>query len=367
MKKKKERAKEVEGQNSEIIDLEKEKEFCKEIQNQNQKVLMENSLNNNINVNTNNKENENIENKNETKVSLYNGWGDNEIIDLCNDENLEQNNQTEKENDYKFRQKMNNSIINIFEDDRSLFNKKKINFVFDDRNKDGIVKFEGAKKSNFNNQNPDILRHYIYLRTQNDFNSEAEKTEFKWTVKILNNTQFIGVGLADKNVVINNNHQFFSTDQTFYNGVFCLYSIFMHDRNKNQILPWHPNNRLLNNYVVNFPPFVFGQEITMVYNTYYKSLIFTTKFKYKKKEWNYRMKNVIPLDKVERTLTPCIIFYFPGDQIQISNLEVIKISNDLFHKINIIIFSIFEFIFYIKKYIFVHKNSNFNLLKYFYL
>ena len=166
------------------------------------------------------------------------------------------------------------------------------------------------------------LKHCIYLRTQNDFNSDIEGNEYKWTVKILNDTHFIGVGLADKNVVINNKNKFFSKNKEFYNGVFCLYSIYQPERNGNQIHPWHPRHDILNKYVVNFPPFSIGQKITMIYNTIYKSLIFVAKYKNKKNLNTYRMKDVVSVGSIGRTtLTPCIIFYYPGDEVQISKIE----------------------------------------------
>jgi len=226
----------------------------------------------------------------------------------------------------------NNNANKENKKENSLDNEKMIAFkykirlpLFDDKNKEGIVKFNGV--SNFGSQNNE-LKHCIYLRTQNDFNSTNELLEYKWTVKILSNSRFIGFGLADKNVVIDNNYKFFSKDEKFYNGVFCLYSIYKEDRKGNQILSWNPNNRLLNNYTVNFPPFDEGQEITLVYNNKYKNLIFTSKYKSKKKLINYRMQSVTSVGGIGRNiLTPCIIFYFPGDQIQISNLEVKSLKN----------------------------------------
>jgi len=129
--------------------------------------------------------------------------------------------------------------------------------------------------------------------------------------------------LADKNVVINNKNKFFSKDENFYNGVFCLYSIYKPERCANQILPWHPSNSMLNNYIVNFPPFEVGQEVNMIYNTIYKSLIFTSKYKNKKNCVTYKMQNVVSVGSMGMTtLTPCIIFYYPGDKVQISDLQV---------------------------------------------
>ena len=201
----------------------------------------------------------------------------------------------------------------------------KYHHIIDELNNNGktIIKFNGLSSNNINPQIPN-LKHYVFLRTQNDFNSESENMEFKWKITFTCNYGYIGIGVADKHVVNQNKHLFYSKDKNFYNGTFCLYTVFNRDKNSNVIYQWHPNDPNLNRYAVNFVPFKQNQEITLVYNTCHKTLIFYAKIKNKKYQ-TFKMINVRSKGPVPRTiLTPCVVFFYPNDTIQISKLETLK-------------------------------------------
>ena len=191
------------------------------------------------------------------------------------------------------------------------------NSLYKEEKNKTLIKFNGIK--NKFNPNQNILKHSIYLRTYNDFNPELENKIFCWKIKILCNTKFIGVGLADKYVVIKNSFKFFSYQKSFYNGVFCLYTIYDTKINKKITYAWHPGNKSLNDEPINFPPFEEGMEITLKYLTNSSSLVFT--LNNNENETNFFMKNVKTLgNKGRNILTPCIIFFYPNDTVQISKL-----------------------------------------------
>ena len=246
---------------------------------------------------------ENYKNEFHTNKKHNKTINDNEFInnDNFSQQNLNQNNNINQINNNK-----------EFKDSKTL---KKI-FTYDDRGKDGIVKFNGIK--NKFGLNEYKLRHCIYLRTQNDFNYENTEKIYKWKIKILSSSKFLGVGLADKYIVIQNRFKFFSKEKDFYNGVFCLYSLYKQEKKEFKIYPWHPGNIKLNDNEINFPYFTKGLEIIISYDSLKKSLEFLTGNIIKRV---YKMENIISQGGFGRnTFTPCIIFFYPGDEIQISKL-----------------------------------------------
>ena len=181
---------------------------------------------------------------------------------------------------------------------------------------EGKVKFKGflsvTKKR--------YLREYVYLRTQNDFNLVSEKREYKWKIKFIKFSKkhkSIGIGLADKNVVIQNNNKFLDSENNTYNGVYCLYSKYDVDRKKDNIYAYNSKDNTFRGYIVNFPHFEQGQEIMMVYNSYTRILSFIPNKKVNK---IYNMQGVMDEDSCT-VATPCVVFYYPGDVIEISELE----------------------------------------------
>ena len=229
----------------------------------------------------------------------------------------------EKQNNEFNKNNLNNNINNSNNSNNNNHNQK--HPIIEELNNDGksIIKFNGFYFNKINAETPN-LKHYVYLRTQNDFNSETEKMEYKWKIIFTCDTGYIGIGVADKHVVNQNNHIFYSNDKNFYNGTFCLYSVFNRDKNTNLIYQWHPNDPNLNKYAVNLTPFNPNQEITLVYNTFHKTLKFYPKNKNKKFP-SFTMRNVTSKGPIPRTiLTPCVIFFYPNDTIQIGKLESSK-------------------------------------------
>ena len=120
--------------------------------------------------------------------------------------------------------------------------------------------------------------------------------------------------------MINNDFKFFSNKASFYNGVFCLYSIYDSEIKKNKIYAWHPGNTSLNDNEIIFPPFKKGMIISLIYETKSYKLEFSTNEGNKKV--SFVMDEIKTLGNVGRNiLTPCIIFFYPNDQVQISKLN----------------------------------------------
>ena len=275
-----------------------------------------NSIEENNNIKSDKKENfKTIKNNNINNISIN------------INENKEDNIQN---NDLKTKKEKNEDRVNN--------DKIKINYINDKYDPNhhiikeynsedkAIIEFLGLKNNNNNNSTSKKLRHYIYLRTQNDFNSESEKMEYKWKITFSCNTQYIGIGVADKHVVLQNNNMLKSDKEGFYEGAFFLYSIFNEQKKTNLIFQMHPKDKNLNKYAANFVPFEKDQEVTIIYNTFHKTLTFFAKMKNKKIKYKpFTIKNITSKGPSPRTIfTPCIIFYYPGDTIQISNLESFK-------------------------------------------
>ena len=187
---------------------------------------------------------------------------------------------------------------------------------YDDKNEDGYVRFFGIN-NNIINQDNGNYKHYIYLREQNDFDPSISGKIYQWKVNILCDSYLIGVGLADKNIVLENKNKFLSNDDKFNNGVFCLINTYNKNFNVKEIRPWNCDDKNAVNYVAVFPYFKKGREVTMEYDTDNMSL----EFKIKKN--SYSMKNIV-IKGGKNIFTPCAIFYYSGDEIQFSKLTVVN-------------------------------------------
>ena len=187
---------------------------------------------------------------------------------------------------------------------------------YDDKNEDGYVRFFGIN-NNIINQDNGNYKHYIYLREQNDFDPSISGKIYQWKVNILCDSYLIGVGLADKNIVLENRNKFLSNDDKFNNGVFCLINTYNKNFNVKEIRPWNCDDKNAVNYVAVFPYFKKGREVTMEYDTDNMSL----EFKIKKN--SYSMKNIV-IKGGKNIFTPCAIFYYSGDEIQFSKLTVVN-------------------------------------------
>ena len=177
----------------------------------------------------------------------------------------------------------------------------------------GVVKFNGILRQTKG------YKHFIYLRTQNEFDPSINGKVYQWKVRILSDSNLIGVGLADKNLVLANKNNFIKDENTLSNGVFGLISTYNKKLNKKDIRPWHSDNKNLVNYVATFPEFKKGREITIIYNSSIQNLEFLSK------NISYKMEKVIPMySKGDSMLTPCAIFYYADDKVQFSELNIFK-------------------------------------------
>lgn len=252
-----------------------------------------------------------------------------DINNKCN-ENVLLNNNKPKNNEEK---KIETKPIKPIQQTKSLhewykklnllpFNNTSNNIIspypYDDNHKDGYVKFYGFNNIYENNDSYNYNKFYIYLREQNEFEASFNNTKiYEWEVTILCDSFLIGVGLAEKNIVLSNNNKFLSDDDKFNNGVYCLINTYNKEFNMKEMRPWHCNDKNLINHVTNFPPFKKGRKINMIYNNNSKTLEFISK------KNSYKMINVFPKGfGVLKILTPCVVFYYAGDEIQFSQLNI---------------------------------------------
>lgn len=190
-------------------------------------------------------------------------------------------------------------------------------FPYEENNQNGIVKFIGVNNIIQNNEN-NYDKYFIYLREKYDFEpSINDKKIYEWKVTLLCDSYLIGVGLADKNIVIKNKNKFLSDNENFNNGVFCIINTYNKEFNIKQLRPWHCDDKNLVNHVANFPAFKKGRIITMTYNTNNQILEF------KAKNVTYKMMKVFPTqNNRQNILTPCIVFYYSNDEVQFSSLSI---------------------------------------------
>ena len=174
---------------------------------------------------------------------------------------------------------------------------------------DGSVKFIGVQRE------VSEYKHFIYLKEEYDIDISIKGKIYEWNIIFLCNSKLIGIGLADKNIVLNNFNKFLSDDVNFCNGVFGLISTFNMINNKNEIHPWNCKDKNLVNYVATFPDFKKGREIKIKYDVNNQSLEFLSKKRC------YKMEKVTPFNK--KILTPCAIFYYSGDEIKFSEFTSI--------------------------------------------
>lgn len=242
----------------------------------------------------------------------------NNKIENTNNQNKINNYSIEEKNDVSKKEELNSKIFSNNNDIDNI-----IEYYFDDSEKK-IIKYNGINRINNNN-----LEHYIYLNVENEFNSKAENIEFSWSIIFTKDTNFIGIGLADK-YIVNQNHNKLIKEENANSGIYCLYSLYKRERKGKVIYKIEPNDSLLNiKYAINFTQFDLNKQITLIYNTVNKTLIFEYKFIKNKKEHKkeFIFKHVkTKFDAPTRTiLTPCVIFYYPDDTIYMSKLKTKKI------------------------------------------
>ena len=183
----------------------------------------------------------------------------------------------------------------------------------------------GCNNINTNNNEDNYAKFYIYLIEQNDIElSTNEKKKYDWNVTFLCDSHLIGIGLADKNIVKKNNNMFLNDDENYNNGAYCMISTYSKEFDIKEIRPWHCDDKNMVNYVAKFPEFKKGRTINLEYDSSDYTLHFKAK-KYTYKMMNVMAKNNDEIGNGKKILTPCILFYYCGDEISFSNLRVSKI------------------------------------------
>ena len=204
---------------------------------------------------------------------------------------------------------------------------------YDDMNEAGYVRFYGMKNNDDINSNSincsnddNYKKYYIYLREKNDIElTNYEKKRYEWNVTILCDSYLIGIGLAEKEAVKKNKNQFLSEDENFNNGVYCMINTYNKECNIKEIRPWHCNDKNSVNHVANFPHFKNGRTINIIYHSSNHTLEFNAK------KHSYKMINVGAMNNDEnengkKKLSPCVVFYYSGDEVLFSNINCVKIE-----------------------------------------
>ena len=182
----------------------------------------------------------------------------------------------------------------------------------------GIVRFNGI------NNEDNYMKYYIYLREKNDIDLYInEKKRYEWKVSILCDSYLIGIGLADKKIVKKNKNIFLSEDENFYNGVYCMLSTYNKECNIKEIRPWHSDDKNIVNHVANFPQFKKGRTINIIYDNANNTLEFNSK-KYSYKMVNVSSKNNYGNENEKKVLSPCVVFYYSGDEVMFTDVNIIS-------------------------------------------
>ena len=140
---------------------------------------------------------------------------------------------------------------------------------------------------------------YIFLNKTIDINSSLSK--FRWTIRLLTTSPWLGIGLCDCNQVAKNNFKFSSNDAQRNHGSFLISS------NK---YSWNCNVNTENNKLISISEMKKGEEIKMEYDLLSKRLSF---------EINGTMLEltcVVPVFPGEK-LTPCVVFLHKDDAIEV--------------------------------------------------
>ena len=169
-----------------------------------------------------------------------------------------------------------------------------------------VIIFNGSKNSL--NKYP----HYIYSHEKLSFDGFSKNKKISWKIKFKSESNLIGIGIINQNLISSKTNNFLSDDINFNNGVFALIQTFNPDIKKYCIRPWNCLDKNLVNHVAEFPYFRKGKTINISYYTTEEILEF------KIKNNVYNMKGV----KSNKKMYPCIIFYYPNDEVEFSEIEI---------------------------------------------
>lgn len=194
---------------------------------------------------------------------------------------------------------------------------------------DGKIIFNGKKNNS----------HYIYMKNSYKFNISIENKKYSWKIKFLSTSNLIGVGLAYPNIVQKNKNKFLDEKESdFNNGIFALIQTYNPLIKKYRIRPWNCLDKNSANYVAEFPKFKKGKEIIISYDTNKEKIEFKIKN-------NVHIMSNIKLNGNKNNnnknimMTPCVVFYQKGDEIQFCEFKedtiIINNNNDNKEIINI--------------------------------
>ena len=169
-----------------------------------------------------------------------------------------------------------------------------------------VIIFNGSKNSL--NKYP----HYIYSHEKLSFDGFSKNKKISWKIKFKSESNLIGIGIINQNLISSKTNNFLSDDINFNNGVFALIQTFNPDIKKYCVRPWNCLDKNLVNHVAEFPYFRKGKTINISYYTTEEILEF------KIKNNVYNMKGV----KSNKKMNPCIIFYYPNDEVEFSEIEI---------------------------------------------
>lgn len=139
---------------------------------------------------------------------------------------------------------------------------------------------------------------YVFF---NMLKSDYERNEIKWSIKLLNNSNWIAFGLCVKSKVLENNMLFYSPKPNFEHYSFAISS--------NGFL-WNSNAKHENNMIGGFHAISKDDVVHFSY------IINKHELKFKIKDYIGKLTNVNSIDEGEH-LTPCIIFLNSGDRVQV--------------------------------------------------
>ena len=140
---------------------------------------------------------------------------------------------------------------------------------------------------------------YIFLNKTIDINSALSK--FRWTIRLLTTSPWLGIGLCDYDQVAKNNFKFSSNDAQRNHGSFLISS------NK---YSWNCNVSAENNKLINISEMKKGEEVKMEYDLLSKRLSFEI-------DGNMlELTCVVPVFPGEK-LTPCVMFLHKDDAIEV--------------------------------------------------
>ena len=155
----------------------------------------------------------------------------------------------------------------------------------------------------------------LFLFSSTDINCYDKSYDInsyvKWTINLITCSSWLGIGICDKTQVVMNGLKFNPIKKDNYNnGVFLLSS--------NGYI-WNSNNSTQNNIQIN-ETLNEGDSVTFKYIPFKKQLQFQikTSSSLPQEQVNESLDEVFP-SKGE-TLTPCIIFLHPLDEIEISSI-----------------------------------------------